>query len=217
MWSIIVLCDIFMKPIFSRNEDVDKIAFLNWRISKGDHILNLMNIADGFLLSAIELTKHAIDNNQDKRADILIFPIFTNANHGIELYLKSLNWVLNKLTNSSRQIEGKHNLKQIYQTLRSKFNQYSGSVTFKHFKDATKELESYINELFDKIQATQENDKMDFSRYSLDNDYIDHFYVTEFGTVNIDLENLLLRLEVIKHQLDHLFEYLYYFELNQET
>jgi hypothetical protein len=206
-----------MKPIFSRNEDIDKITFLNWRISKGDHILNLVNIADGFLLSAIELTKHAIENNQDKRADILIFPIFTNANHGIELYLKALNWMLNKLTNSGRQIEGKHNLKQIFQTLKCKFKEYGGSISFQHFKEATVELESYINELFDKIQATPQNDKMDFSRYSLDNDYVDHFYVLEFGTVDIDLENLLSRFEVIKHQLDHLSEYLYYFELNQET
>ncbi len=87
---------IFMQPIFSRNINIDKIAFLNWRISQNSDIRNLLNLADGFLISAIELAKHCLENNEDKRADILIFPILTNANHGIELYLKSLNWTLNE-------------------------------------------------------------------------------------------------------------------------
>lgn len=165
----LTLCVIFMKPIFSRNIDIDKIAFLNWRIDRDEHIVNLLNIADGFLLSAIELAKHCLENNNDKRADILIFPIFTNANHGIELYLKALNWTLNKLEDNDKKIEGRHNLRQIFQTVKAKFKTYKGNISFKEFKEATSELENYIDELFDKIQATPQNDKMDFSRYSLDN------------------------------------------------
>jgi len=205
-----------MKPIFSRNIDIDKIAFLNWRIDRDEHIVNLLNIADGFLLSSIELAKHCLENNNDKRADILIFPIFTNANHGIELYLKALNWTLNKLMDSDKKIEGRHNLKQIFQTVKAKFKTYKGNISYKEFKEATYELESYIDELFDKIQATPQNDKMDFSRYSLDNNYDDHFYVTDFGTVDIDLENLVDRFEVIKQKLEQLTDFLYHNELNQD-
>ena len=205
-----------MKPIFSRNIDIDKIAFLNWRIDKDEHIINLRNIADGFLLSSIELAKHCLTNNDDKRADILIFPILTNANHAFELYLKAINWTLNKLMDNDKRIEGRHNLKQIFQTVKAKFKAYKGNISFKEFREATEGLENYIEELFDKIQATPQNDKMDFSRYSVDNNYDDHFYVTDFGTVDIDLENLVERFEAIKVSLDQLTDFLYHNELNQD-
>jgi hypothetical protein len=57
---------------------------------------------------------------------------------------------------------------------------------------------------------------MDFSRYSLDSNYEAHFYVTDFGTVDIDLENLVNRFEVIKQRLEQLTDFLYHVELNRE-
>ena len=85
----------FMKPIFSRNIDFTKIAFLNWRIDDGDDIRNMLNLAEGYLDSSLELAKVCLNDNEDKKADILIFPILSNANHGIELFLKSINWIYN--------------------------------------------------------------------------------------------------------------------------
>src|SRR5690625_6409664 len=38
---------------------------------------------------AITMSKKCLSGNEDKKADVLIFPILNNANHGIELYLKS--------------------------------------------------------------------------------------------------------------------------------
>jgi hypothetical protein len=205
-----------MQPIFSRNIDIDKIAFLNWRISSGSDILNMLNLADGFLLSAIELAKQCLDNNEDKKADILIFPILTNANHGIELYLKCLNWTLNELIGNDKKLEGSHNIKQIYETVKAKFLIYKGNVTYKGFKEATEELENYIDELFEKIKPTPKNDKMDFSRYTIDNKYESHFYVDEIGNVEIDLENFIARFELIKESLENLTSFLYHQELNHE-
>jgi hypothetical protein len=81
------LYDDFMKPIFTGNSDYRKSAFINWRTAKDVDIQNLIVLAEGFLSSSIELAKTALTNNSDKKADMLIFPILTNANHGIELYL----------------------------------------------------------------------------------------------------------------------------------
>lgn len=205
-----------MQPIFSRNADIDKIAFLNWRISVKDDIRNLLNLADGFLLSAIELAKHCLNNNEDKRADILIFPILANANHGIELYLKSLNWMLNKLMGNDGRIEGSHNIKQIYQAIKSKVKLYKGKLSNMEFTTATEELESYIDELFSKIEATSKDDKMDFSRYTFNNKYEDHFYVQEIDNVEIDLENFVNRFEIIKDKIESLTDFIYYQELLEE-
>lgn len=117
-----------MQPIFSRNEDYTKIAFLNWRIDKWSDILNMLNIAEGFTRSAMELSKFALNNNEDKVADILIFPILNNANHGIELYLKALTWMLNKKLGEENRIEGAHNIQQIYTTVRAKIRKYGGGI-----------------------------------------------------------------------------------------
>jgi hypothetical protein len=56
----------------------------------------MLKIADGFMRSATELAKLALQNNDDKATDMLIFPILMNANYGIELYLKALTCMLNK-------------------------------------------------------------------------------------------------------------------------
>jgi hypothetical protein len=137
-----------MKPIFSGNTNYNKTAFLNWRIENGSEILNMINMAQGYLDASIMLAKHCLLNNERKKADIIIFPILTNANHGIELYLKSLGWLLNILIDSEKRIEGKHNIKQIFQNVKGKFRIYKGTFTLEDFNSSTTELNSYINELF---------------------------------------------------------------------
>lgn len=201
-----------MKPIFSRNEEIDKIAFLNWRISKKEDIPNLFNIADGFLSAAIKLAKLSLINNRDKSADILIFAILTNANHGIELYLKAMTWTLNKIIGSEMRIEGGHNIQQIYDTVRARIKDYKGQVSLKEFDGSTLSLKEYIKELFDKIQVDK-GVNMDFSRYPLNSKYESHFYVQAVGNVEIDLENFVVRFEEIHLALDNMSNFIYDQEL----
>lgn len=205
-----------MKPIFTGNIDFEKSAFLNWRTSKHEDIQNMLVLAEGFLSSSIELAKTSLADNKDKKADMLIFPILTNANHGIELYLKSLVWTLNRLLNSQYKIEGKHNIKQILETAKAKIKEYKDQDSLNYFNQQTEELQNYIDELFTKIKATPQKDKMDFSRYPLDEKYSNHFYVDEIGNIEVDLENFVLRFEKILETLDERVSYFFYQELNQE-
>ncbi len=204
------------KKIFSDNEDINKIAFLNWRTSKHEDIGNLLALAEGFLDSAIQLAKDCLDNNEDKKADILIFPILTNANHGIELYLKSLIWTLNRLLNSERKIEGSHNIQQIYQTVEAKIKDYKNADCHSHFSNQNLNLIEYIEELFDLISVTGKKDNMDFSRYPMTNKYENHFYIDRLDNVKIDLENFVERFEKIKESLDERASYFFYQELKGE-
>jgi len=205
-----------MQPIFSRNEDYTKIAFLNWRIEKWSDILNLLNMADGFMRSALELAKFSLSDNRDKAADILIFPILTNANHSIELYLKAITWILNKLKGEESRIEGSHNIRQIYATVRAKITDYGGGLSLESFDKQTENLKDYIEELFSKTKATEKKDKMDFSRYPFDNKYENHFYVDQIRNVEIDLENFLARFIEIHEGLEVVTEFLYHIELKQD-
>lgn len=203
------------KPVFSRNDDFQKVAFMNWRIEKGDDILNLLNIADGYMLAAVQLAKAALADNKWKTADITIFPMLMNANHGIELYLKGMTWMLNLLTGSPNRIEGSHNIQQIYDTVRAKLKGYKGNFSLKEFDEATANLKDYISELNSKLQPNGKKDKMDFSRYPIDNSYQEYFYVTEMGNVEIDLENFVVRFEDMHKQLELLTDFLFHQELNQ--
>jgi hypothetical protein len=204
------------KPILSGNEDVDKTAFLNWRTEKGNGILNLLHLADGFMLAAIQAAKAALADNEHKTADVTVFPMLMNVNHSIELYLKAMIWTLNLLAGNPNRIEGSHNIKQIFDTVRSKMKTYHGNLTVQQFDDAMKGLKAYLVELTDKLKPIGKKDKMDFSRYPFDNDYREYFYVTEMNNVEIDLENFIVRFEEIHQQLEQLTDFLFYQELNQQ-
>jgi hypothetical protein len=209
------LCDIIMKPIFSGNSDYNKSAFVNWRTTRHDNIQNMLVLAKGFLLSSIELAKTSLSNNSDKKADILIFPILANANHGIELYLKAFVWTLNKLLRSQYNIEGRHNIKQILDTVQAKLTEYKDKDALNYFNNHCKELLNYIDELYIKIQAIPKQDKMDFSRYPIDDKYKNHFYIDELENVEVDLENFISRFQIILDTLDEIVSYFLDQELNQ--
>lgn len=198
-----------VQPIFSRNIDIDKIAFLNWRFDDND-LTHLLNLADGFLLSSIQLAKKCLNNNKNKKADILIFPILTNTNHGIELYLKSLIGMFNQIASGEFKIERGHNLKQLYETAKAKSLLCEDHSIKVSFKEATKDLKYYISELFEKLEASPGNDKMDFSRYPFGADYKAHFYVNRSRNVEIDLENFVARFKQIKKDIEALCDFLKY-------
>ena len=95
-----------MNPIFSRNDNFRKIAFLNWRMDS-EKTQNNKNMAEGYVKSAVILIKECLSDNQDKKADIIIFPILTCLNHGIELYLKTFIDILNRLLkNDTNNVDG---------------------------------------------------------------------------------------------------------------
>jgi len=202
-----------MKKIFERNVNYNRSAFLNWRFNKGDPIGNMLALADGFLESAIYLGGLCLLDNNDKKADMLIFPMLTNANHGIELYLKSLNWTLNELLQNGQRREGGHNIKQIYEMIVPKISTHKGPPELRKFQQDTENLKEYLDELFGLIDGH----KMDFSRYPLSNDYVSHFYVERLDNVEVDLENFVVRFQNIRDTLDAICSYYFYNELLQEV
>ncbi|MDE5781422.1 MAG: hypothetical protein K2I03_08085 [Lachnospiraceae bacterium] len=205
-----------MKDVFSYNSDVNKTAYMNWRTNHHDHIFNMIVIADGFMNSAIMLAEAALEDNWDKKADSIVYPMLFNANHAIELYLKAAVWTLNILLDNEQKIEGKHNIQQILQTLIKRVQTFeSDKDKRKQFKDMINGTKLYVNELFQKIESQDgkgKKDNMDFSRYPLDEHYIPHFYINEFDNVVIDLENFIVRFKEIGENL-HLISTHYLFNV----
>lgn len=207
-----------MEEVFQRNEDYTKSAFLNWRTSSHADIENFLVLAEGFLLSSVQLSQACIADNSDKKADILIFPILHDANHGIELYLKAMTWTLNRLLRNNKRIEPKnHDIRQLYLNVRSKIKSYKGGDWCNHFDRQNKSLKEYIDELFKLLSENGSmNRNMEFSRFPMNKDYKNHFYIEHLDNIEIDLENLKERLIDIQESLDERASYFFYQELLEE-
>ena len=67
------------------------------------------------------LAQDCLQDNGDKKADIVVFPMLFSANHAIELYLKSINWSLNMLLNEKESFCGGHDIRQILMHLKGHY------------------------------------------------------------------------------------------------
>ncbi|MCM3567557.1 hypothetical protein [Neobacillus mesonae] len=198
-----------MKDIFSYNADINKNAYMNWRTNRFDHIHNMHVIAEGFMNSSISLAQSCLKDNHDKKADMLIFPILFNLNHGIEVYLKAMCWNLNQLLNKAKTFEASHNLKNLIKETKKLI------VEFDNQPEALQwsiQLEKYIDELYTKIETVKDNGKkvydITFARYSLTRDLEPQFYITEFDNVVIDLENFVQFFNDVFSDLHNMSSYL---------
>lgn len=205
---------ILMKDIFSYNSDIDKNAYINWRTERFNPIHNMMTLADGFMDASIMLAEQCLKDNRDKKADIIIYSILFNANHSIELYLKAIMWILNRIIGNDKRVEGKHNIKQILNVVQSRVNEFEiDKDRKKQFIKLTNNLKAYIDELFAKPEKEvkgKEKDNMDFSRYPFDKTYESHFYIDTFDNVVVDLENFIERFKEIRQNLRQIaMHYLY--------
>ena len=195
-----------MEKIFSYNVDIDKTAYMNWRTRQHQPIHDMMIIADGYMKAAIMLAQDCLQDNMDKKADSVVFPMLFSANHAIELYLKSINWSLNMLLNAKESFCGGHDIRQIWHTVKKRMISFeSDKDQRKQFKEMTKELDDYILELYDKIDkdhnANAKMKNMDFSRYPFNTDDEYHFYIENYGNEVVDLEMFV---EVFKKIGDNL-------------
>lgn len=198
-----------MKPIFSRNKDYKKNAFLNWRMESSE-ILNTMNMAEGYLKSAILLLNKCLEDNEHKEADIIIFPVLTCFNHSIELYLKAFIVTLNGLLGNNLKAERTHNIQQLFQTFNARVKDLDGQKEANQLLHHFKDLSSYIDELFFRIEATPSNDKMDFSRYPYTKQAVNQFYVDKWMNIEVDLENLLDLSLKLEKKFSAFSDHLYY-------
>lgn len=189
-----------MKPIFQGNDDFNKSAFLNWTTSPYNHIENFAFLADGFFKSGISLTKMSLKDNADKKADILIFPIQHNINHGIELYLKAIILTLNELIEIKR-FSGGHDIRSLLSTLYARLREY-GNGELRYFKQILQNLELYIIELYNLTGG-----RMDYSRYTFDSQSVNHFYIDDLKNIVIDLENFIEVFQQIHQSLEERLSY----------
>ncbi|GLB29627.1 hypothetical protein LAD12857_15500 [Lacrimispora amygdalina] len=185
-----------MKDIFSYNADIEKTAYINWRTYHHQPMYDMVVIADGYMQSALILANKCLDDNIDKKADIVIFPILFSLNHAIELYLKATNWALNILLEKGEKYTGGHDIIQIWNTVKKRSDEYEGNNKERkmQFRAMTLNLKKYLQELQQKIEGDSAKPgmlNMDFSRYPINGEGEYHFYLQTYDNVVVDLDNLV--------------------------
>ena len=200
-----------MGKIFDYNE-IGKTAYMNWRTRHHQPIHDMTVIADGYMKAAIMLAEDCLQDNEDKKADIVVFPMLFSANHAIELYLKAINWSLYILLGVNEFYCGGHDIRQIWNTVKKRVSSFeTDRDQKKQFKELTKELEEYIAELYDKIDkdhnANAKMKNMDFSRYPFNSDDEYHFYIENYENEVVDLEEFVTVFKTIGHNLNCIADY----------
>ena len=213
------------KPIFSYNSDITKNAYVNWRMDQHDQRHNFNTIAKGYMDASLKLAEVCLKDNSNKIADELIFPMLFNADHAIELYLKSIMWSLHWLLDSTETYSGGHDIRQLFQTVRVLVEDFCDKYkidTVAEFKSQTENLEQYIDELYlilhpDNNGRPTKKENLDFSRYPMQSDKKSPYFYAEqtWDNKTVDLTNYVIRFREIGSNLDSIAGYFDY-ELDQK-
>lgn len=201
-----------MKDVFTSNSDIQKTAYLNWRMQKGQTADNLETMADSFASSAKILIQSMLDDNRDKKADSLIFPALFCIDHAIELYLKAILREIALLKNIKTSGSITHDIKKLYNKM---IEQIQGKDGTSEVNEYLRELENYIDELYSLI-VDENRAKVDFARYPVDSKDKEFFYIKSAGNTAVNIEELRDRFELIEKKLSGLFQ-MYQSELEEKN
>lgn len=170
-------------------------AYLNWRFRFNELDGQFYMMGEIYFETALLLLRNCIKDNQLYGADLWIFPILFNAIHGIELYLKAFNSLVNALVKLNKgkkyqepKIEGKHDIKQLCNKAISLIKEH-----FKEEKDFL--LDFDIVKIFIGLIYSNTDD-MTFARYPITNKKEPHFYNSE-ENITINLNELYEWLSLI--------------------
>lgn len=204
------------KKIFSYNNDINKTAYLNWQTYDRQPIHNMNVLAEGYRNASICLIEKCLENNEDKKADTLIFPILFSINQGIELYEKALCWSVNILLGIRASYTHNHDIRGEWFNVKNKIKQFGFEISGsdeEEFNKMIKPLEEYLEEIMSTIDMDGNINKayynIDFTRFPLNNRDQRQFYIDSFKNVVVDLEYLNNITKEIFECLDRLSGYYY--------
>ncbi|TDM10447.1 hypothetical protein [Macrococcus lamae] len=209
--------------IFNNHDGINKHAFLNWRFTFKDRPSLFDTMSEAYYESTNILVNECINDNSDKKADSLIFPILFSLNHYIELRLKSIIAYFYLLESDNDHISNiknnpfsSHNISELMSIvvkLLNHTNLYKIEKDLKRFKQTN----SYISQL-NEYQIFKISPHMDFSRYPMNKSEKTYFYAETYENVTISLTNLKEIFSLVADELNGLYYQLEYIhELKKES
>lgn len=180
--------------VFSYNRDINKNAYLNWRMDNTDDPHNFKVLASGYAEAAKLMTDDVLADNTGKRADVIIFPILLCINTSIELYEKSVLMLLNKIPRVENDIKRTHNIKNLFKQMTDCMKEHK--LMSEKEEEALTVIKEYTDNLNEYI-ADGSKPQYDFVRYPQTSTAQPQFYLKTHDNVTVDLENLKKIIEEI--------------------
>jgi len=190
------------KNVFSSNLDINKTAYLNWRMDE-DSEGNLAEMANGFYLSARVQIDAILEDNSDKKADSIIFPILYAIDQSIELYLKAIIRLIERIEDGKANNYTTHDIAELLGNLKGKIKRKE--ATTKGLQKHLSSVQLYVDELTAHFSGDDKKVKMDFARYPMDAKGIPYCYVKSRENVTVDVEYLHQQLEDMHTALEALY------------
>lgn len=191
------------RKIFDHNPDIDKTAYMNWRMNCRSKELNLSQIGNGCFCAAQCLLQNVLNDNRDKKADIIIFPILFILNQGIEVYLKAIIRLVELFNYGKTNKYATHDILQLFNDMMALI--MVDETEPKNLSDFVSPLSSYIEELGSIAADENGKLKMDFARYPFDINGSSFFYITN-KNIMVDMEYLLEQVKQIRELLETLYQ-----------
>ena len=192
-----------LDSVFDYGSTVDTTAYLNWRVQGKTNKEQFVLLGRAFLTSAYLQLNCCLEDNGDKSADLLIFPIMFDVVHGIEVYEKAICASFSYLLGKERKVvEGGHNILQLSQTASALIDEYSigkKSRTTEQMKSAIGYVKNFTENIYSKT-----ND-MTFARYPLMKNGDGHFYTDTYENETVDILKLKNQIVVVYHMLEFLY------------
>lgn len=191
--------------IFEPHSDIDKNAYLNWRMDfTHTRRRRFVIVGQAYFDTAYYMLQECLRDNLDKKADAWIFPILFHIVHGTEVYLKAINMSYSvALGKDKKDIQGAHDIKQLCSVARSliiEFKTKHPSDTSDQLFEAIKVVGNFIENIYEKTSD------MTFARYPTQSDKSDHFYIQCPENTVVNMEELNNQLPIIFHLLDFIFD-----------
>lgn len=186
------------KSFFLENvHDKPFYAFLNWRMNSSKSGNNFKETGEGFFVSAIVQMEKCLEENSDRKADGMIFSIFFNIIHALELYIKAMIKICEDYGLSLQIRTLSHNIVSLLNNFETniQINQDCYNKACENFT----EVKRFVDLIFTYTQDPT------FSRYPFDVNDNMQFYVKSSKNIVVDLRRLLVWTESIFFVMDRNF------------
>ncbi len=188
--------------IFESNGDIAKNAYLNWNTYPNDIVHNFYILAKDFEEAAKTMLNAVLSNNIDKKADNLIMPIFYCINQSIEVYIKAVIMLINRIEKKNEKSEVTHDIQCLYNKMINAIEKDPTEDLINNFSI----LKDYIDELYVHIKKPlNSKPKMDFARYPVDTTGKPYFYIETTENVVVNVEELNKKFETISSTLEAIY------------
>ena len=176
-------------------------AILTWTMQCTTPSEEHYKMAQGYAQAAKIVIESLLQDNRNKRADKIVFPLLFLTEQAVELYLKSILIVIDELNGGNHDIQKTHDLKKLYDNVCTAVLDVEPTSDF---REGLKALEVYLSERAALIpdDEVQQREAFFAMRFPTTIKKKGYFYVNQMENIYFSLVNYYRTFPEILDRLD---------------